>query len=651
MPAKPAIDFRTNGLAVLTLLAGLAVAWLAYAPGLGASPHFDEQANLGGLANVDDLQSAIRFISTGISGPLGRPVALASFVPQAYAWGATTEVFLRTNILIHLLNGVLVTWFLYLLGHARREPVYRAALVAAGAGAIWMLLPLLASSSLLIVQRMTTLSATFVMLGGIAYLYARRGLDRRPLAALFGMTFAIGAGAVLGALTKENGILLFLFILAVEATLLERPAQIPRPMWRGWFALVLVLPLTVLLYYLVSILSYPEGIIVRRGFNGFERLITQAEILWKYLYLAFLPNVPSLGPYHDDYQVHRSLLNPAALASVAAWIGTMIAAFMLRRKVPLFTFAVAWYLAGHLLESTTVSLELYFEHRNYLPLVGPVYALIASIPNLEESWRRLAIAGSVAYAFVLAIVLFSTTSLWGTPALAAEMWVIHKPDSLRANQYLARNLYAQGDRPAARRLFNRYVERNPDAHDVRLQLLVMSCQLDPDTDLGEEVRQLERQLADVKFAYSAIAAYQQLYELVERDQCPGIDDSGVYRLGESMLANPGFNNPVARHNIHAVMARIGIERRDFALTMSHMEAAIATHPNPETLWLAIGILGSGGRDDIARELFEDAKARPAPRNPFVARQWRQELARMEAILFAMEQSRNQSPSSEATNAR
>jgi hypothetical protein len=67
---------------------------------------------------------------------LGRPIALASFVPQAYAWPDAPDVFLRTNILIHLLNGILVTWFLYLLGRAQGQDEKKAALIAAGAGAL-----------------------------------------------------------------------------------------------------------------------------------------------------------------------------------------------------------------------------------------------------------------------------------------------------------------------------------------------------------------------------------------------------------------------------------------------------------------------------------------------------------------------------------
>jgi 4-amino-4-deoxy-L-arabinose transferase-like glycosyltransferase len=133
-----------------------------------------------------------------------------------------------------------------------------AALVAAGASAIWMLMPLLASSSLLIVQRMTTLSALLMLLGMVGYMCARRAIGRRPLLALAGMTLALGAGASLGALAKENGILIFAFILATELVLLDRPLNVSRSAWRAWFGLVLVGPLVLLSLYLMSCCPIPR---------------------------------------------------------------------------------------------------------------------------------------------------------------------------------------------------------------------------------------------------------------------------------------------------------------------------------------------------------------------------------------------------------
>ena len=642
MPVDKTSRLHPHALAIAILAAGLLVGWFAYAPGMGGTLHFDDYPNLQGLATVHDSSSAFRFIATGVSGPLGRPIALASFTPQAYAWPDATDILLRTNILIHLLNGTLVIWFLYLLGLARYQPERQAALVAAAAGTIWMLMPLLASSSLFIVQRMTTLSALFMLVGAVGYMYAREASDRRPVAALFGMTLALGIGAALSMLTKENGALLFLFILAVEFALLRRPSAISSALWKTWFGLVLVAPLIALSFYLISIVPYSEEIILRRDFNGFERLITQAEILWKYLYLAFLPNIPSLGPFHDDYPIQRSLFQLTTILSVGAWIAVIGAAITIRRKAPLFTFAVAWYVLGHLMESTTVSLELYFEHRNYLPLIGPVYALVATLAQLEMPWRRIAGIATAAYAALLAIFLFSLTSLWGTPPLAAEMWHIYKPSSLRAVQYVARIVMQQEGSRASRRVMARYSEAHPDDIGIKLQILLVSCDSDPESDHSDALITLERELPRASFHFSVVTAYQQLYDVAREGNCSSIDDDVVLRIGHILLANPRFKLPLVRHNLHAVLARIGIDRRDFGLTMTHMEEALSAYHNPNTLLLAISILNSGGLYDLSWDLLVDARDRPSPRHPLRALQWKQELDRIEMLLLSLNKSRGSS---------
>src|SRR5690606_31906337 len=131
---------------------------------------------------------------SGDAGPLGRPIALASFVPQASAWGETAEPFLRVNILIHLANAGLLAWVLRLLtvacGMRRNDGIF---VVVAGA-TIWLFMPLLASASLMIVQRMTTLSALFVLAALGSYLWARQSLADNPKDALAGMTAALAFG-------------------------------------------------------------------------------------------------------------------------------------------------------------------------------------------------------------------------------------------------------------------------------------------------------------------------------------------------------------------------------------------------------------------------------------------------------------------------
>jgi protein O-mannosyl-transferase len=635
MPSEPAS--RSHALAAIILVLALVGSWFAYAPGLGGPLHFDDHNSLRGLAEIEDSASALRFISSGLAGPTGRPISLATFVPQAYAWPDHTEVFLRTNILIHLLNGVLITWLLYLIGRIRRQEETQAALVAVGAATIWMLMPVLASSSLFIVQRMTTVSAMLMLIGAIGYLYARQSIDRRPALSLFGMTLSIGLGAGLGALAKENGVLLILFIIAIEATLLTRPNSVSRTLWRSWFVIVLGIPLAALSFFLAKSAFYPESIILMRDFNGFERIITQAVILWKYLYLAFIPNIPSIGPFHDDYQAQRSLLALAPFAAVLAWMMVISAAIILRRRAPLFTFAVAWFLFGHLLESTTLHLELYYEHRNYLPLVGPVYAVVAALAQVADKWRPLIATGVIAYVSLLGIVLFSATSLWGSPLIAAEMWHLNKPYSVRAAQNLAGEAAKRGNMYGARRVLRRYIEENPQAHEVRLQALVLSCRLEPGADHSEEIRSLNEQFSRTRFSFLAIEALEQLYENAEKNHCVGVEISDISDLAQSLLENPRFNVPIVRHNIHAFLARVGLQKGDFGLTMLHIEEALAHFHNADTLAFAIGVLASGGRLDIARQLLDEAKDISPPLHPLRAYHWTRQIRLLENALRAWEQ--------------
>ena len=72
----------------------------------------------------------------------------------------------------------------------------------------------------------------------------------------------------------------------------------------------------------------------------------------------------------------KLLSPPATLASIVAIVLLVATAWKYRKKAPVYTFAVFWFLGGHILESTVVPLELYIEHRNYLPLLGPIFAVI-----------------------------------------------------------------------------------------------------------------------------------------------------------------------------------------------------------------------------------------------------------------------------------
>jgi hypothetical protein len=209
---------RQNRLVLIGFCAVLTFAWFCYQPAISGTFQLDDEFNLRGLLKVEDTQSAIDFIFSGMAGPTGRPLALASFALQAEHWEQGASAFLRVNIVIHLINAALLALCLYQLSLRRAVARNEAALVAAAAAGLWVLMPLLATASLLVVQRMTTLSAMFMLLGLSGYLFARAQMSNRPKQALAGMSASLVAGTVLATLCKESGALLPVLVLVLEAS-------------------------------------------------------------------------------------------------------------------------------------------------------------------------------------------------------------------------------------------------------------------------------------------------------------------------------------------------------------------------------------------------------------------------------------------------
>src|SRR5690606_28428671 len=130
-----------------------------------------------------------------------------------------------------------------------------------------------------------------------------------------------------------------------------------------------------------------------RNFGMAERVLSEARAICDYLFRILLPSLRGGGIYHDDFAVSRGLADPwttaPALLVVAMLVGIAV---WRRRRWPVFAFAILWFFAGHLLESTVFPLELYFEHRNYVPMIGILFAPAYWVACAGNHWRKLLMA-------------------------------------------------------------------------------------------------------------------------------------------------------------------------------------------------------------------------------------------------------------------
>jgi protein O-mannosyl-transferase len=599
---------RQQWVASLILASVVALAWVAYSPALGGALLFDDMSNLGGLSRVEDTMSSLVFIFSGDAGPVGRPLALATFVPQADVWGEAAEPFLRVNIVIHLVNACLLAWVFYRLALSSGAGEDRRYFVALAAAAVWLFMPLLASSSLMIVQRMTTLSASFVLLGLAGYLHARQGLDRKPTRSLAGMSFCLIAATALAVLAKESGALLPVYVLVLEATILSPPEGIGRPRWRIWKALFLLLPTAAILAYLASRVPYDPALVLKRDFTAWERLLTESRILWQYLFNALVPQPGEFGPFHDGYPVSRTILEPLTMLAFAGWAVLLALGLLWRRRWPLAAFAVLWFLGGHLLESTVVPLELYFEHRNYLPVAGPLFALCVALSRVRAPRQRLIYAGVSAYVLLSALVLYSHTTLWGNPPAAARYWQEHFPESVRAATTAARYRLASEGLQGTQQALHRVVEQNPAAGFVKIPELSLSCISAPDADHSRIVADLRRLLKNSDFNYTVATMLSELFTTVSRAECNGVDGGTVRMLADTLLTNRRYKaDPRYNHLHHQLIARILRHDGKYEQAIEHLRTAMRYQRSADLNMMMVTTYADAQDFDAARAFIEQAR--------------------------------------------
>lgn len=430
----------------LTLILALAV--LIYVPGLTGGFVFDDYFNIltNSAVTTEDLKasSIVRAAWSGTAGPLKRPIASLSFAANYALTGAFPMAFKLTNLAIHALNGLLLYWLACLVLSGGRNPllpVERSRTVSSLAALLWLVHPLNLTSVLYVVQRMNSLSALFTLAALIAYCSGRNRQLRGGGGKLL-LYCAVPAFFVLGVLSKENALLCGMYCAVIEFVVFRFGAASDRDrrLLQSAYVIFLVAPLLAGVTYL---LSNPDWLLSRYSFRPFtlvERLLTEARVLWWYAQMIVVPRLSDLGLFHDDITISTGLFKPVSTAlSVVALAIAVVAGFVVRRKLPVLTFAVFWFITGHLLESTIFSLELVHEHRNYLPSAGVLLALVYGVYRLAERIRLSRPEWLVLpFAALFAMLTALRAADWSDPLTLATIEAERHPRSFRAVYELGR---------------------------------------------------------------------------------------------------------------------------------------------------------------------------------------------------------------------
>lgn len=560
---------------------------VVYYPGLSGDFLFDDGPSIVDNPSLHifdgSFSSLISASSNGVASSLGRPLSLASFALNLHFLGTNPFYFKLVNLLIHLANGGLVfvlarQLWLRLAGacHSFLAPIWITA--------VWLLHPINLTPVLFVVQRMTSLAAFFTLAALCLYLYGRQTAcgPRRWTAIAVGL-LACWPAAILA---KETALLLPVFILICEWLVLGGFRSAPPKTLR---VIAFIFG-----FAIISGLLANWGLITNayrfRDFGPVERLLTETRVLWFYLQQIFLPWPDFFSLHHDDFQISRSLLSPPqTLLAVIGWGILITFAILRRQRSPLFTFAVAWFLAAHALESTLLPLEIAYEHRNYIASLGILLWLAAllfpSPAQKQGQVPRLAMAAS--FVFFCALVTALRADQWGDEYRRTQMEAATHPYSARTNfeagaalmerTFLSTNGGNSFAYQSARFFFRRAAELNRNGKEALISQLYLNCLAGApkDTDL---VIALRKRFASTHFPPGDHGVVHSLSELlVENRLC--LDDTEVHALVDAALSNPEAKGPI-RGMIYAVAMDYAVAKAgSLTLALSYARAAVDSDPS------------------------------------------------------------------------
>jgi hypothetical protein len=616
-PSPAASDSRLAALAPIAgLIALLALAWACYQPGMTGGFLFDDFINLDALGRFQpwtDAGALLRYLTSGTADPLGRPLSLLTFLGSARAWPDDAAPFLRVNLWLHLLNGALLFAWLRQLQRLVGGP--RPGLVAWLGTGLWVVHPLLVSTTLYVVQREAMLPATFVLAGLLAYGHGRaRFAATGGRAGLGWMTAGLVAGTVLAMACKANGVLMPLLAGVLELTVLPAattPAAAAR--LRRWRGFALGLPTLAIAAYLASYLPHLGEVPTGRDWSLGERLLTEPRVLLDYLRAWALPSSTSSGLYQDAYAASTGWLTPVStLPAVLAVLAAVIAAWAGRRRAPALAAAVLFFFGAHLLESTVVPLELFFEHRNYLPALLLGWPLARAV----AAWRTrdaLRTGTAVALVALLAFTTWQRAGLWGDSERLARLWLQQAPDSPRAQATSAQAAIAAGDVAAADSILTRGLQVHPDEPQLAISWVVAACNgrgVEPRHDAAMRTS-LARARTGQMLVFQALGDW---IDPAAAGLCPGLT---LARLESWIVAAQGnarlMRDATSRQNAQRLLARLALARGDVAGARERFALALALRPAPDVAIADAGMLAvHGSRQDALALLDAYAQLPPPP---------------------------------------
>lgn len=351
----------------------------------------------------------------------------------------------------------------------------RAFYAAVLSGAVFGLHPLNINAVAYIVQRMTSLATLFALLALISYMTASQAEYRSKRFLMYALSaFFI----VLGIFSKENA------VMAVPLILLYDYVFISGNNYKRFFRkmagvagifILIIAPVSWFLKFHLTFVNIAQTFLnfnqpfknaawtaVDVYWTPFQHILTEFRVVAMYLFLVLFPLPQFLVFDWWGFPVSKGLMEPVTtLLSAVVLLSLLVFSLWKIKRFPMLSFGILWYFLAISLESfIALGSDLYFEHRNYLPLAGLLIGIVGQLTllvNRESVVKRFWIAG-VFTCLVLGSLTFTRNYVWKDSVVLWGDTVRKTQGNLRALVALGSAYVKQSDFVTATKIYEEAVE-------------------------------------------------------------------------------------------------------------------------------------------------------------------------------------------------
>lgn len=593
------------------------------------------------LAYSNSLNGVWAFDDVEINQPISLEKALELFGARkiAYLSFALNQAILPhepiyfrlVNIFIHVLNSILI-YFIVIFTLRNRQfnektGQYKT-YIALISAAVFALHPLNINAVTYIVQRMASLSAFFVLLSLLMYMLANRAtaLIKKGI-------FYISAviGFILAVLSKENGVMAVPLVILYDFVFLSPydkqgfKKRLGAITLTGFIAVIVVsffIPLHKVAIDVLKSFADISAPMVHKSWmatdvywSPLEHILTEFRVICRYLLLFILPLPGNMVFDWWGYPVSKGLFSPMTTVLSFAFIISLTAfSIVFLRKYTFLSFGILWYLVSISLESfIAIGSDIYFEHRNYLPLAGLVFGLVAQIFLLlhdKKIFQRkyVFLAVFLVISLILGGLTYKRNFIWQNPVF---FWgdVVNKVSyNLRANLALGNSYLYSGDIKNAEKYFSNVItvaindRRYYFAEEAFYRLGFMRLYLESSEESIKVIEDFENLFPDstkllvLKGFYNYISgdytAAIKYYRLVQKDKIfyprnkmmiLSLIGDAFREMGQYDEALNSYQKSLKINNIYVPanhgMAKLLISNRDFNNAEKYLLKALRYEPN------------------------------------------------------------------------